>query len=401
MGMTNGTKPRVAVVGAGIGGLTLALALLQRGIPVNVYESASELREVGAGLHCTPNGTRVMFALGLEAPLTRVADRPTERDVRLWNTGQAWQLPGHGTTSVERYGVPYLLLYRPDLVAVLADAINARDPSVVHLGATCVGFEQGETGVELILKSGERVAADVLVGADGIHSMVRDRLFGPTAPVFTGDICWRGLVPMERLPRQSRTQVSNWIGPNGSITLYPIRGGALLNVVAVTERDDWQRESWTEQGTHEECLSDFPGWHEDIHEILRNIDVPYKWGLFLREPSAQWSEGRATLLGDSCHSTLPYLGQGGNLAMEDGLILARCLEKYAADPRAGLLVYENERRQRAADIVRQSSGQAKLVRSKRLGDPDAAHYVEETWAPRNVGARYDWIFDYDASRVEL
>jgi salicylate hydroxylase len=395
-------KPHVLIAGAGIGGLTAALALLERGIRVSVFERVAQLREIGAGFHCTPNGTRVLKSLGLGPAIDEVAVRLAERDIRLWSTGRAWLLPGHGRDSERRYGSPYMAFHRGDLHSILAREVMRRQPDAVHLNSHVVGFEQDEQGVILEVEGGNRFRGDALVGADGVHSVVRKQLFGPDKAEFSGEIAWRGLIPIGRLPERMRGSITtNWIGPHGSVSVYPVRRGELINFVGLVERDDWRVESWIQEGSHQECEHDFRGWHEDIFTLIRNIETPFKWALFLREPQKRWSQGRVTLLGDACHSMVPYLGQGANSAIEDAYVLARCLDSDAHVPSA-LQRYEGARKDRATELVYQSNAQSKRIHDPVLGDPNkAVAYVEENWAPEKIKGRYDWIFDYDAATTPI
>jgi salicylate hydroxylase len=391
-------KTRVVIVGAGIGGLTAALALLKKGFHVEILEQAPEVHEIGAGVQISPNGTRVLFALGVGDELRRDAFEPTGKELRLWNTGATWKLYDVGARAVEQYGYPYLTMHRADLHGRLLEAVRREKNSVVHLGAMCVGFSQDENGVVVQLRNGSSLAGDILIGADGLHSRVRQQLFGRYEATFTGGVCWRGLIPASRLPdRLNRGTGSIWIGPNGHVIVYSVRRGELVNFVGHVNRQGWQVESWTEAGTMSECLADFDGWHPDILEMIRAIDTPFKWALFLREPLPQWTSGRVSLLGDACHPTLPYLAQGANMAIEDGLVLARCLEAYEGDVNQALLRYENARRDRTARIVRQSADNLGRFRNPALAEPASAQkYFESEWSSATVDARYDWLFKYDA-----
>jgi salicylate hydroxylase len=395
-------KAHVLVAGAGMGGLALALALLRRGFRVSVFERVPDLKEIGAGFMCSPNGTKVLYALGLKEEIGKIEVRLADRDIRLWNTGQVWRMAGHGADSEKRYGAPFLVLHRGDLHAVLVDAVRRLGADVLHVAARCVDFREAGSRVFLHLEDGRQVEGDVLIGADGVHSMVRQRLFGADNPRFTGEIAWRGLIPMASLPERMRGRVtSNWIGPRGSVTMYPVRRAELLNFAGLVERDDWRVESWIEEGSTEECVRDFSGWHEDIHFLIRNIQTPFKFALFLREPLQRWSVGRVSLLGDACHATTPYLGQGLNMALEDAIVLARCLDAVD-DPAAALVRYENARRQRTTEIVHKSTEQSKRIHDPILADAASAEkYVETNWAPEKIKQRYDWIFDYEAERVAI
>jgi salicylate hydroxylase len=393
---------KVAVIGGGIGGLTAALALIRRGIGVDVYEQASELKELGAGVQISSNGTRVLYALGLGEAVERRGVIVSGKEIRLWSTGETWKLFDLGAISVERYGFPYVMFHRGDLHAILLDAIRRERPDAVHLGHRCVGLAQDDKGVTIQFENGDAVTAPVVIGADGVQSRVRAALFGADRPEFTGIVAWRGLVPRERVPAGIKMNVgTNWVGPGGHVVHYPVRGGELLNFVGLLERDDWRVESWTVQGTKDEFANDFRGWHPDIHACIRSVDIPYKWALFARPPMPAWTRGRVTLMGDACHSMLPMMAQGAVMALEDGLVLARCVEKYGVDPSA-LQHYEAARRARANRCV-----EAAIENTKRFHNPEMAHaegaeaYVTREWQEDKVKARYEWLFTYDATGVAI
>ena len=391
----------ILIAGGGIGGLTAALALLQRGFDVEIYEQASELKEVGAGLQLSANGNRVLYALGLGDALRALSCEAKAKEIRLWNTGDTWKLIDLGAVSVERYGFPYFTVYRPDLLTVLANAVRALKPDAIHLKARSTGFEQDADGVTLLLEH-DRVRGEVLIGADGVHSNIRQGLFGADQPEFTGLMAWRGVIPMEKLPEHLRRPVgTNWVGPGGHIVHYPLRAGQLMNFVGVRERGDWQVESWSVRGTREECLADFAGWNADIHTMIGAIDVPYKWALMHRPPLPRWSVGRVSLLGDACHSTLPFLAQGAVMAIEDGFILARALEA-ARDPAEALTRYEAARRARTARMVEGANANTRRFHNPELASVEGARaYVDREWTEAKVKERYEWLFTYDATTVAV
>ena len=389
---------RVLIAGAGIGGLTAALAALRQGHEVEVYEQASELKEVGAGVQLSANGTRVLYALGVGEELKSLSCEATGKEIRLWNTGETWKLFDLGKVSIERYGFPYFTVYRPDLLDVLARAVRRLKADAIHLGRKCVGFTQTDGEVRLDLEDGTTATGDALIGADGVHSRIRQTLFGADKPQFSGIIAWRGIIPMERLPARMERRVGvNWVGPGGHVVHYPLRGGAVLNFVGALERTDWQIESWSARGTTEELAADYRGWHEDIQTLIRNIPVPHKWALMVRPPMPRWTVGRVTLLGDACHSMVPFLAQGAVMAMEDGLILARALTELDGDVASRLARYEEARRERTRRAVEGSADNIARFHNRALADPvGARQYVEREWAGHNVASRYEWLFRYDA-----
>ena len=394
--------PEVLIAGAGLGGLTTALALIQRGHRVRLYEQASELKEVGAGVQIGSNGSRLLISLGLREAMERVVCVPLGREFRLWSTGQRWRSFDLGETAVQRFGAPYWMVHRGDFHAVLLDAVRKADPEAIHPGSACVGFEQDAGRATIRLANGETATGDVLIGADGVHSKVRQQMFGDGRAEFTGIMVWRGLVPMERLPDHQQQLVgNNWLGVGGHVVTYPLRRGEILNFVAAIERDDWRVESWTEPGTTEECLRDLAPWHEDVKTIIRNIDTPFKWALLGREPLDHFAEGRVCVMGDASHPTLPFLAQGANMALEDAIIIARCLDAFDDVPEA-LRHYEQARLARTAAIVRGSSDNTKRFHNPALGDAaGAAAYVDREFQPEKVAQRYDWLYEYNALTVAI
>jgi salicylate hydroxylase len=346
------------------------------------------------------NGTRVLHLLGVGETLGELSCETAGKEVRLWSTGETWKLFDLGAESIARYGFPYITVYRPDLLGVLADAVRREKSDAIRLGMKVAGFSQGER-VTLRTDKGE-LEGDALIGADGVHSTIRQALFGADKPTFTGNIAWRGIAPMEKLPpRMARMVGTNWIGPGGHIVHYPLRGGTLMNFVGMRERSDWRIESWSTKGTIDEVLADFHGWHEDAAILIRNLATPYKWAMMVREPMPQWSVARVTLLGDACHSMLPMLAQGAVMAIEDGYILARCLAETPAVP-AALSRYEAARRERTRRVVEGSAANAQRFHNPQLADPaEAKKYVDREWAPNRVAERYEWLFRYDVTQVAL
>ena len=395
-------RPHVLIAGAGIGGLTAALALLRRGIDVDVFEQAAELREVGAGVQVSANGSRALFGLGLRDAILAASSEASGKEIRLWSTGQTWPLFDLGSHSVQRYGFPYVTVFRPDLLAALTEGVRSVKPDAIHLGAKLSGFEQRGDRVALTFENGAAADGDVLVGADGIHSRVRHGLWGQEAARFSGLVAWRGVIPMDRLPRHlARPVGTNWVGPGRHVIHYPLRRGELMNFVGIVERADWQTESWTAKGSREELAADFTGWHPDVQALIGAIDTPYKWALMLRDPLERWTQGRVTLLGDACHPTLPMLAQGAVQAIEDGYLLGRALDDVP-DVEEALGRYEAARQARTARVVRGSAENAARFHNPSLADPEgAAAYVTREWAEDRVVQRYEWLFRYDVDAVQI
>jgi salicylate hydroxylase len=395
-------KHHILIAGGGIGGMAAALALLNRGHEVDIYEQAPELKELGAGVQISPNGSRALHALGVFEELRTLSCSTAGKEVRLWDTGRTWKLFDLGAEAIARYGFPYVTVFRPDLLKVLADAVRARKPDALHLGRKVVGAVQNRGGVELHLAGGEKVRGDGLIGADGVHSGIRNALFGGMSSRFFGMIAWRGVIPIELVPPQiSRDKATNWIGVGGHVVHYPLRSGTLMNFVGIMERRDWLIESWTEQGTAEECARDHQGWHVDVHALIAAAPSLFKWALLGREPLKQWSRQRVTLLGDACHPTLPMLAQGAVMAIEDAVILGRCLDKYQ-DIAIAFERYQYARIPVTTKKVVGAAENAIRFHNPALGtEAGATAYVDREWSREAVIRRYEWIFAYDVEAVEV
>lgn len=393
---------KVLVAGGGIGGLSAAIALLARGFDVEVYEQAEELREFGAGIQISPNGNRALEALGVFAALHRLSTSADAKEIRLWNTGKTWKLFDLGADAVRKYGYPYMTVFRPDLLRVLAAEVRRLKPDAVHLAARCAGATQDADGVTLELADGRRVRGDVLVGADGVHSCVRGALFGADEILFTGMVAWRALIPMDVLPaRFARSVAVNWIGPGGHLVHYPVQGGRTMNFVGTLEGKTWDGPPWRAPATREECAAVFDGWHNDIHTMLQHAPSVTKWALCGRRFLDTWTSGRATLLGDACHPTLPFLAQGAVATIEDAVVLARCLERYDDVPSA-LRRYDEVRRPHAYRMVRGAAENTSRFHNPVLADPvEAEAFVSREWQSQAISARYAWLFTYDAPQVPI
>jgi salicylate hydroxylase len=325
------------------------------------------------------------------------------RENRLWNTGEAFHAFSMGASVVEKYGFPHFTAHRADLQAMLAAAVETARPGALRLASRCVDVAQSPAGASLTLESGERIEADGVIGVDGIHSAVRRRLFGEDRPTFTGCVAWRGLAPASKLPSHLlRPVATNWLGKGSHVFMYPVRNGELVNMFGVLERDDWRVESWSVKGTHDECLADFEGWHEDLRNLIRHVEVPYKWALMVHEPLQQWTRGRITVLGDACHSALPYLAQGAAMAIEDGMVLARAVDAHRSDVARAFAVYEAARVERTTRMVRLAAAQLESMHSPALAEAQSGRrHIETEHNENREREKLDWLYKYDAVNVPL
>jgi salicylate hydroxylase len=392
------TRYKILIAGAGIGGLTAAANLLMAGHDVTIFEQASELSEVGAGLQLSANATHVLHHLGLGPPLAEVGVRPGGYVFRLYDTGEEIQRFSLSAEHEKLHGAPYYQVHRADAHALLATNVCEFKRDAIRLNSRVIGFKESSTAVALRLADGTNIHGELLIGADGLKSIVCRQIVGNVPATYTGDAAWRITVPVERLPQNFMEQVMMvWMGPGRHVVAYYLRAGALMNFVGLVETDEVSEESWTAKFPWVRLKEDFAGWHADIQTIIDAADRDncYRWSLHYRPAIRNWSTPRVTLLGDAAHPTLPYLAQGACMAIEDGAVLTRALDQAGSIPDA-LQLYQRNRIDRTARIVSQSTANRTLFHLRTVDD------IRASFAKRDEGAdRNAWLYSYNPLTVEL
>lgn len=370
----------IGIVGAGIGGLTAAIALRAQGHAVTVYEQAAQFMRVGADINLTPNAVRALDGLGeaVARGIRASGARPTFRISRDWDTGLETSRLPMGDTAEQRYGAPQLTIHRADVLAVLADTVPAE---CVVFSKRLRTLNQSDAGVQLVFEDGQQALHDVVLGADGIHSKVRSALFGEEQPRFTGVVSFRAVVPTDKVRQVPEIEAfTKWWGPNpqSQIVTFPLNRGRDTFIFATTGQDSWQEESWTSPGDVNELRSFYRDYHPDARALLDACGSVLKSALYEREPLPQWSLGRVSLLGDACHPMLPFMAQGAGMAIEDGVVVARCLAQaqQLSDVALALQRYASARQARTAEIQIGSRGNQWM---KTQGNADGV-YGYDAWA---------------------
>lgn len=388
--------PKIAIVGGGIGGLSAALALRQRGFEVTVYEQSPQLGEIGAGVGLAPNAVKAIRSLGLEKDLLAVSFAAECQVMQNGLDGRTMSRQPVAD-SAAKFGARHLSVHRADLLDIFVRALPS---SCIRTSARCVSVTPGRNSAVVTFADGATIESDIVVGADGIHSAVRTSLFGQEAPRFTGCVCFRALIPAAEVPPSiTMKDAVLWMGPHGHIVHYPVRRGEILNVVAHYDSDAWTEESWTRRCDVSELLTTYAGWYPALFDLIRTTRSWYKWALYDREPLEQWSVGRATLLGDSAHAMLPYLGQGAAMAIEDGCVLAACLTN-ASDPDEALAAYEQLRKPRTRRTVLASRARAKENHLASAWDRfkrDVRIAIRNRFGKDKTVFQGEWLYRYDVA----
>ena len=386
----------VLIVGAGIGGLTLAHALLRRGTTVQILESAPALKPVGAGIQIPPNAMKVLRKLDLDAAVAARAFRPVAIEARMGKSGRPVLEIPLAEASVKRWSAPYLHIHRAEYISALAETLP---DGILHLNVCVTGYAVETDGVTVALADGTQIRSKYLVGADGIRSVIREQMLGQGRPEFTGNMAWRAVVPVERLGSLVPNPTAcAWFGPGRHAVTYRLGAeGQLVNFVGVVEQESWQEEGWSILGEKADALKDFEGWHPVICNLIENADELYRWALFDRPPLERWVDGPVALMGDAAHPMLPFLAQGAAMAVEDAWVLA---EVICNDQ--DLTAYQTRRLSRASKVQAASRANMGLFHKSTL--PSQLMTYGPMWLagkllPNIVHRRMDWLYGYNATSV--
>lgn len=391
---------RVVIVGGGVAGLSLALALRCQGIDYVLLEQASRFEPVGAGIQLSPNATRTLEYLGVLGRLEPKTVQPGCHRFVDWKTAEPLLTTPLGGAVVEAFGQPYLHAHRADLLDSILQEIGEEER--IRMSVRVIATGQRENGAWARLEGGETIEGDILVAADGVRSSIREGLFEPEPPQFSGCMAWRGLTSAsiaEKLGYRKDSYI--WMGPERSMVIYYVSGGQLLNWIGIGPSDGDTSESWTAQGTTEAALREYHGWHPMVRSLIEGSAPPHKWALFDRKPLESWVQGRIVLIGDAAHAMLPYHAQGAAQSIEDCWVLARRLA-LASDIDEALKSYESIRKERTAKVQGASraaqnlfhmSGKTELERrNQRFASMQAG--IGKGFPPGQ-----EWLFAYDAEKA--
>lgn len=393
---------KTIIIGAGIGGSALALSMEKAGLDYLLLEQAPSFGEVGAGIQLSPNAVRILKWLGLGDDLQGICAEPDFHKYSVWDTGETVLRVALKPQVEKIYGSPYYHAYRPDLIDALARRLN---PQRVKMNQKVASVGQGPNGVWVVCENGEKYEADVLIGADGIHSVVREQIFKPDPPRASGFVSWRGVVDAEDLA-DLNIPVSAYIdmGPNLSFVYYFISGGRKFNWLATGPTTGDKRESWSQTASKDEILSAFKGWYDRPARVIERTKQIFATAMYDRNPLDSWVDGRIALMGDAAHAMLPYHASGAGQGIEDAWVLARALQIGAADPKGALKRYEALRLDRANRMVRHSREAEGWY---HLADADKVARRNERFRKKNetfgdrITPEQHWLYSYDAEKAVL
>ena len=347
----------IAIIGAGIGGMTAAVTLAKKGVKVSIFEQAPELSEVGAGLTITPNATKGLMYLGLEKQMKEVGMAHKQQGVRHFETGEMIVPLERGEKMLEKYGAYQFQAHRADVHNVLIDELKLHNSNTIYTNHELIDLNEKNNSVELVFSNNETHEVDFVIGADGNRSVVRKIILGDDDPQFAGYVAWRGLVPVELLGEDDFDECgsSAFIAPGRVFARYLVRNGELYNYVAFLATDEWAEEGWAIPSKVDIVMDIFSDYNQQVKNIIAATPAKdlFKWGIFAREPVSKWSTKNITLLGDAAHPLEPFMGQGASLAIEDGVVLGRIIEDSDSSDEI-VSRYESARVERAHFVTEHS-----------------------------------------------
>ena len=390
-------SPKAIIIGGGIGGLSVAICLRLIGWQVRVLEQAPKISEVGAGVQISPNGVKILENMGVMSLLESSLFEPDAIEILMGVSGEKLLHLPMKDAAVHRWGARYIQIHRADLIAGLTARLAKLAPDTVQVGAQAASYTHHTNGVRVVLKDGTIEHADLAVGADGIHSTIRNQMLGPDTPHFTGNIAWRALVPLAQLGDLAPPATGCiWVGCGKHAVTTRVKAGATVNFIGVVKQSDWKKEGWKTEGHKQDALADFAGWDKRILNVIQNARALHKWALFDRPPLPHWHDKHVVLLGDAAHPMLPSMAQGAVQSIEDAYILTQCLKEAKDDgiPRA-IANYFDERIERVTKVQRVSAQNLRLFHKSSLPAQILSYgpiWLAGKLAPSLVQKRNDWLY---------
>lgn len=394
------TKRRAVIAGGGIGGLACGLALARNGWDVEVLEQAPKLAEVGAGIQVSPNGMAVLDRLGITPLIEDALFEPEAIELRMGRSGRRiFRLPMKGYAQ-NRWGNRFIQIHRADLHDALAQALRAEPSAQLRTGAKITGYVRERGGASVYLERGERVFGDVLIGADGVRSEIRQQMCGPDRARFTGNVAWRSVVPVSALGDNAPPPFGViWAGRGKHAVTTRVKGGTHVNFVGIVEQDSWTEEGWSIPGSIEDALADFGDWQPCLRAVLEASEGLFRWALYGRPPLASWCDGPVTLLGDAAHPMLPSMAQGAVQALEDAVVLADILEGDMDRDRA-LKSYEALRKPRVRRVQARSANNLRMFHRQNMVSQIATYgpmAIAQRLSPSLIHRQQDWIYQVNST----
>ncbi|MCP4933492.1 MAG: NAD(P)-binding protein [bacterium] len=387
----------ILIAGGGIGGLCTAIALAQNGISSHILEQADTFSEAGAGIQIGPNGMRLLLDWGMDDLLSCRGATPAFVHIHDGISGVSLNKVPLGNTARERYGAPYKVFHRSELQMALLEKVRSMPEIEITTAFQIKEIREPPNELIILSSGGDRYSGRLLIGADGLWSHTRKHLFPDIAPHFIGKTAWRTLAASEDVPEPfNKHETGLWMAPNAHLVHYPVLGGDIINVVAVIQ-DSYNQQGWSREGRAKDLLPHFESWDELPRAFLKARTNWHKWALFDIAPLRSWSKGRVCLLGDAAHPAIPFLAQGGVMAMEDAHILAHLLDLYGEDHRTAFAQYESQRRARATHVMNTAKKLGRIYHMKGFMR-HARNVVLTHKKPEKLLADYDWLYGFEISQ---